>query len=132
MRRIFLIAFALMVLLPSLAFAGRSEYLCRFDGKVRSSCCCPPAGPKHEAPGPVSVRGACCCTIVETAPARVSDATETHASGTRSHQPALIASVSPHLAVLPIASAVVQLPRSLAPPPRSAQSLFVRHCAWLL
>jgi hypothetical protein len=130
-RRVFPIVFALMVLLPSIAFGGRSEYLCRLDGKVRSSCCCAPAAQKHVPSGPTSIRGACCCTIVEAAPARAQAAAENQAAGARSHIPVLVASVSSTPAALVTASAVAPLRRSLTPPP-CPESLFVRHCALLL
>jgi len=130
-RRIVLITFALMVLLPSIAFGGRSEYLCRLDGKVRSSCCCAPAAQQHEPPGPTSIRGACCCTIVEAAPASAQAAAESRTAGSRSHLPVLVANVPSTPAALVTVSAVAPLRRSLAPPP-CPQSLFVRHCALLL
>jgi hypothetical protein len=130
-RRLVLTAFAMMVLLPSIAFGGRSEYLCRLDGKVRSSCCCPSAAHPQEPRGPTSVRGACCCTILETAPTRAQPTTEGQAAGSRSHLAALITGVSSHAAPVLAVSAVVPLRRSLAPPAQP-QNLFVRHCAWLL
>jgi hypothetical protein len=130
-RRLVLTAFALMVLLPSIAFGGRSEYLCRLDGKARSSCCCPAAAQQHEPAGPTAIRGASCCTIFDTGPARAQPATENLTAGSRSHIPALVASVSGQAAPVLAALAVVPLRRSLAPPAQ-AQSLFVRHCALLL
>jgi hypothetical protein len=130
-RRVVLIAFALMVLLPSIAFGGRWEYLCRLDGRVRSSCCCAPAAQKHEPPGTTSIRDACCCTIVEPAPLRAQAVTENQTAGSRSHLPVLVADVPSTPAALMIVPVVAPLRRSLAPPPRP-QSLFVRHCALLL
>jgi hypothetical protein len=130
-RRLVPIAFALMVLLPSIAFGGRSEYLCRLDGKVRSSCCCPAAAQKHAPAGPVAIRGECCCTIFETAPARAQPATENQTAGSRSHVPAVVASAPIYDAARLVVTTMSPLQRSLAPPAK-CQSLFVRHCALLL
>jgi hypothetical protein len=130
-RRIALTVVALMVLLPSVAFA-RSEYLCRLDGQVRLACCCPAKAPAHEAPGPTSVREACCRTVFEAAPSRVQLATEDSTAGSRSLLPAFVA-FGPAYAAEPTTRVpvVAPLPRAMAPPDRG-QDLFVRHCALLL
>jgi len=128
-RRILLTVFALMVLLPSFAFA-RSEYLCRLDGQVRASCCCHPTVQKHDAPRPASVQSACCCTVFEARPPRLQPATTESATDLRSHVPAFVAPV--RIAAPPtIVSVLAPEPRSMAPPDRG-QSLVVRHCAFLL
>jgi hypothetical protein len=128
-RRILVTAFALMVLLPSVAFA-RSEYLCRFDGQVRSSCCCPAPAQNREAPAPAAVREASCCTVFEIAPSHAQPATEDHRGG--SPLPALVARVSVHAAAaMTIAQLAAPRPRAMAPPDRG-RDLFVRHCALLL
>jgi len=130
-RRILLTVVALMVLLPSVAFA-RSEYLCRFDGQVRLSCCCPAKAQQHEAPGPTSVREASCCAVFEVAPSRAQPATEDNRAGSRSHLPAFVACVSAYAAEpTTIVSRVAPLPRAMAPPDHG-RDLFVRHCALLL
>jgi hypothetical protein len=131
--------FALMVLLPSVAFA-RSEYLCRFDGQVRSSCCCPGEMRRHEAQPSTSVtsvtsiRDASCCTVTvfDGAPSRVQPATDDNQAGARSYLPVFVATVSAQASVVsPSVPAVAPLPRSTAPPD-GGQDLFVRHCAFLL
>jgi hypothetical protein len=130
-RRILVTVFALMVLLPSVAFA-RSEYLCRFDGQVRSSCCCPVAAKHGEAPGPATVRAACCCTVFEAAPSRAQPATEDPRHVAQSQLPAVVAWVSGHVGVaMTRVSVVAPLRRSMAPLDRG-RDLFVRHCALLL
>jgi hypothetical protein len=130
-RRILVTVFALMVLLPSIAFA-RSQYRCRFDGQVRSSCCCPATAQPHEAPGPAAMRAACCCTVLEVAPSRAQPATEDNRDGSRSHLPAFVAWVSAYAAApMTIVSVAPPRPRSMAPPDRG-QALFVRHCSFLL
>jgi hypothetical protein len=127
-RRIVLIVFALMVLAPSAAFA-RSEYLCRFDGQVRLACCCPAKAQAHDA---ASVREACCCTVSEGAPSRVQPATEDHGSGSRLHQPVVVAAAAAYASAVRVSvSTIAPLPRSTAPPDFH-QALFVRHCALLL
>jgi hypothetical protein len=126
MRRIVLIVFALMVLAPSAAFA-RSEYLCRFDGQVRLACCCPTQA--HDGP---SVREACCCIVSEGAPSRAQPASEDHGSGSRLHQPVLVAAAATSGSAVRVSvSALAPLPRSTAPPD-CHQALFARHCARLL
>jgi hypothetical protein len=129
-RRIVLIVFALMVMLPSVAFA-RSEYLCRFDGQVRSSCCCPAKAQQADASQSASVREACCCTVFERAPSRARQATEGRA-GSRVPLPVFVASSFTHEPVREASgAAVAPSPRSTAPPDRH-RDLFVRHCAFLL
>jgi hypothetical protein len=126
-RRIAPIVFALMVLAPSVAFA-RSEYLCRFDGQVRLSCCCPATAPADDA----SAREACCCTLSEGASFRAQPATEDHRPGSPLHQPALVAAVATNASALRVSvSATAPRPRSTAPPD-CPRDLFVRHCALLL
>jgi hypothetical protein len=130
-RRILLTVFALMVLLPSVAFA-RSEYLCRFDGQVRSSCCCPTRAQPHEAPRSTSLREACCCRVFEGAPSRAQPATEVNRGDSRSHLPAFVAAICAQVSVFSTSvSIVAPLPRSTAPP-AFRKDLFVRHCALLL
>jgi hypothetical protein len=130
-RRILPTVFALMVLLPSVAFA-RSEYLCRLDGQVRSSCCCPTKVQKHEAPRPASVREACCCTIVEATPSRAQPATAGSANDLRSHLVVLVADVPVHAALPPpVIAGSATWPHATAPPGHS-RDLFARHCAFLL
>jgi len=130
-RRLLLTVFALMVLLPSVAFA-RSEYLCRFDGQVRLSCCCHAKAQQHEVPGPTSVRAACCCTVFERAASRAQPAIEDSTASSRSLLPALVACVLAYAAEpTTIVTVVAPLPCAMAPPDRG-QDLFVRHCALLL
>lgn len=124
-----------MVLLPSVAFA-RSEYLCRFDGQARSSCCCPAKMQPHDARGAVaaSMRQASCCTVTVfgEAPARAQAAVDDCQTGSRSYAPPLVATVDAQPSVLAArVVAMTPLPRSTAPPDRG-RDLFVRHCAFLL
>jgi hypothetical protein len=129
-RRILVTVFALMVLLPSLAFA-RSEYLCRFDDQLRSSCCCPARAGRHEAPAPAAVREACCCTIFEGAPSHAQPATEDHRDGSRTPLPVVIPAVAVSAAAaMTVVQVVAPQPRSMAPPDRG--HVFARHCARLL
>lgn len=130
-RRILLTAFALMVFLPSAAFA-RSEYLCRLDGQVRSSCCCPASVQKHEAPRPTSVREACCCTVVEAAPSRGQPASPGSAHDLRSHLAATVASAPVHAAPPPLAIAGSATRLHATAPPGHVRDLFARHCVFLL
>jgi hypothetical protein len=123
--------FALVVLLPSIAFA-RSEYLCRFDGQLRASCCCPAQAKQHDAPRPAAIQDVCCCTVIEGAPSRAQPATADGGGGSRSPLPVFIAPVAVADAVVAGAVSVIAPPsRSLAPPD-CRRELFVRHCAFLL
>jgi hypothetical protein len=137
-RRLVLSVLALLVLLPSAAFA-RPAYLCRFDGQLRSSCCCPAgsapgSGPAqarpHRAPGPTSARDACCCTVLEQAPSPAQPAAEAGAAGWPTDPPvAVVSAVAP--AVRSRIPAAVLRPRSTAPPGRG-QDLLARQCVFLL
>jgi hypothetical protein len=130
-RRIVLTAFALMVLLPSAAFA-RSEYLCRFDGQIRSSCCCPAKAQKHEAPQPTSLRDVCCCTVIEVAASRAEPTTADRGGDVRSQLAAFIATIPVHLAPPPsVHATAARAPRAVVPFDHGPD-LFVRHCAFLL
>lgn len=127
-RRIVLTALALMVLLPSVAFA-RSEYVCRFDGQQRESCCCPEAQ-RHELPA-ASLKAACCCTVVKVAPARGNAATADGPRDLRSQLAAAVAVLPVPIAPLRSAEVLAPRPRAIAPP-LGGLALFVRHCALLL
>jgi hypothetical protein len=122
--------FALMVLLPSVAFA-RSEYPCRFDGQLRSSCCCPAQAKQHDAPRPAAIQDVCCCTVIEGAPSRAQPATADSGAGSRALPVFIAPVVVDHTGVTGAVPVVASRSRSVAPPD-CRRELFVRHCAFLL
>jgi hypothetical protein len=131
-RKILPAIFALAVLLPAAAFA-RAEYLCRLDGRVRSSCCCPIKAQKaqqREVPGSASVRRASCCTVSQGALAGAQTA-EASKPEPRPHASWSAVAPVPAFAPLRIAAAAAPRPPQTAPPD-PARELFARNCALLL
>jgi hypothetical protein len=125
-RRVVLTVLLALVLAPSIATAAR--YLCAYDGLTRSQCCCPAAG-RAGAPGPGPVaRAACCCTVIESAPAVRSAWSDPTPFELRA---IVIAAAVPvaDVAAPVIASAVCARPRAQSDPP---DSLFARYCSRLL
>jgi hypothetical protein len=125
-RRVVIFLLAL-VLAPSIATAAR--YRCTYDQVVRSECCCPAVARHGEAPEPIAaVRAACCCTILEGAPAvRATWADPTPLELHAFVVPAVVTIAK--VAAPTIASPVVDRPRVQRAPP---DSLFARFCSLLL
>jgi len=128
-RRVVLSLLMLAVLLPSAAFA-RTEYLCRMDGRIRSSCCC--AGKTKprtdDSNRSTTIRGAACCDVSTVAPTRT---VAIHQADSVWSPPELVATaIDPAWPVASTALAPVEL-RALEPPPPKPD-LFARHCALLL
>jgi hypothetical protein len=119
---------ALAVLLPSSAFA-RTSFLCRMDGQVRHSCCCPSKAKQHDAAPESTIRAQCCCSSTTVAPAASPPAAhETKAAPA----PDVVAIIAPAPYVAPRIERAAVRPRALAPPDSDHRSLFARHCALLL
>ena len=129
MRRIVVIALALLALSPGVVRAS-ALYRCASDDEVRTACCCPAAARHHDAGGArPALRPACCCTISQIA---------AREAGPRA-TPAPVATPPAHaIAALITVAAPVPVARSIgsraAPlPPRGPPgSLFALRCALLL
>jgi hypothetical protein len=128
MRRVLVLAVALVVLSPTMALAA-TWYRCGTDGVARSSCCCPAEERQHQEPSQTpEARAATCCDVevaVTSTPLRTSVLVD-HAAAD--------AVAVPHVAtdVTPPPSQTWQS-EALEPPPSSrGPPAFLRHCSLLI
>lgn len=126
MRRIVLIALALLAVAPSGVRAA--TWYRGVDGALRDDCCCPAGAGYHQRSLPErAVRAACCCTIVERA---ARDGAVRGAPPAAVTAPDVVPVVTP--ALPPAPAEVVGLDRPVARGPPPLSDLFVRHSALLL
>jgi hypothetical protein len=123
-RRVTLTLLALVVFLPSMAFA-RAQFLCDVDLIVRDTCCCPPKKAKLPAHAPAMRRE--CCKIEKHTAAAAPLAT-VGTSSTWMPVAIVQATASMMPPIRHITFSVV--PRAQAPP--LERSLFSQHCALLV
>jgi hypothetical protein len=65
MRRLVAFVVVLLALVPQVAMAG-GLYRCRFDERMRSTCCC--EGPAGTPSSETQIGMACCCDVVRPGP----------------------------------------------------------------
>jgi hypothetical protein len=112
-----------------LASPGGVLFQCRFDGLVRTACCCEQERSTHEHPGVAQAMAGRCCDLLVRSPV-TREAMKAGATARLAGVQVVVLPTPPPLPVLSVTASALQV--SWTGPPRPGVPLFLQSCSLLI